>query len=344
MRDGALAAAQVMASGTLRDVVIALDRSALGVALVIDESMRLLGIFTDGDVRRALLRDATLDSALHRYMRREFISVTTSAGRAEVLDLMQARRFNVVPIVDEHGVLRGLHHLHDLIGVAPRPNWAVIMAGGRGTRLGALTGDLPKPMLRVAGRPILERLVLHLVGFGVRRIFLAVNYLGHVVEQHFGDGKQLGCSIEYLREQQPLGTCGALSLLPERPTEPFLVLNGDLVTQANFGAMLDAHRGDVMLTIATRRHFHTVPYGVVEVDGTRVTQIVEKPTISRLINAGIYLLSPSLLDRIPHDTEFGMPSLVESCLARNERVESFEIADDWIDVGQKEQLSKARGE
>jgi NDP-sugar pyrophosphorylase family protein len=260
---------------------------------------------------------------------------------------MQARRFAIVPILDDNGLLCGLHQLHDLLGVAPRPNWAIIMAGGKGTRLGPLTGDVPKPMLRVAGRPILERLVLHLVGFGIRRVFLSVNYLANVIEDHFGDGSKFGCTIEYLREQAPLGTGGALSLLPEPPTSPFLVLNGDLVTQANFGAMIDTHmrnEPDVMLTMATRRYFHTVPYGTVEVDKDRITEVVEKPTLSRLINAGIYLVSPRLLDRVPKDREFGMPSLVEMCLSRGERVDAFEVADDWIDVGHKDQLQAARGE
>ena len=339
-----LVAAQVLVSGTLRDVAAAIDRSRLGVALVVDADKRLLGIFTDGDLRRSLLRDATLDSRLESYMRREFTSVSPTAARAEVLELMQARRFLAVPILDKDGVLVGVHHLHDLLGIAPRTNWAVIMAGGRGARLGPLTGDVPKPMLKVAGRPIIERLVLHLVGFGIRRIFIAVNYLGHVIENHFGDGKLFGCTIEYLREHQPLGTCGALSLLPARPSEPFLVVNGDLVTQANIGAMLDAHARDVMITVATRRYLHTVPYGAVDLDGSRVVGFVEKPTLDRLINAGIYIVSPQLLDRVPRDTELGMPALIATCLERHERVEAFEIADDWIDVGQKEQLRQARGE
>jgi dTDP-glucose pyrophosphorylase len=347
MAKGALETAQVLTSGTLRDVISALDRSALGVALVVDDAQHLLGIFTDGDVRRALLHDATLEAPLERYMRRAFTSVSSGTTRAEVLELMSAMQFAVVPILDERGVLRGLHRLHDLLGVAPRPNWAVIMAGGRGTRLGALTREVPKPMMRVAGRPILERLVLHLVGFGIRRIFLSVNYLAHVIEEHFGDGSKFDCTIEYLREERALGTGGALSLLAARPTDPLLVLNGDLVTQANVGAMIDIHtraRPEVMLTMATRRYFHTIPYGVVEADDTRVVRVIEKPSLSRLINAGIYLLSPRLLERIPRDQDFAMTTLVDGCLERGELVESFELADDWIDVGEQDQLKQARGE
>ena len=344
---GAHGRAQVDISGTLRDVVLALDRGALRVALVMSVPSQLAGIFTDGDLRRALLRGASLDSLLEPEMQRHFTSVDPRVSRAEVLDLMQARQFTVVPIVDAAGTYHGCHHLHDLLGVAARSNVALIMAGGRGVRLGSLTANLPKPMIRVAGRPIIERMVLHLVGFGVRKIYVSLNYLGHIIEQHFGDGARFGCAIEYLREDRPLGTGGALSLLPELPSAPFVVVNGDVITQADLGAMLDAHEAnatDVMITLATRRYVHTVPFGCIEVEGNRIVEVEEKPTISRLINAGMYVVSPRLLARVARNTEFSMPSLIEGCLERGERVESFEIADDWIDVGQKEQLAMARGE
>lgn len=326
-------------------MIAALDAGALGVSFVMSDATTLAGIFTDGDVRRALLKGATLESSLASHMKQQFTSVSPAMGRAEVLDLMQARRFTVVPIIDDDGSFRGCHHLHDLLGVAPRPNWAVIMAGGRGTRLGPLTANLPKPMIRVAGRPILERMVLHLVGFGVRRIFISVNYLAHLIEEHFGDGSQFGCRIDYLREERPLGTGGALSILPEVPTAPLLVVNGDVVTQADLGAMIDYHAsGDGVVTVATRPYLHTVPFGCIEVRDGRVIEMEEKPTLTRSINAGMYVISPEVIARIPRSTELTMPSVLEDCLARNERVLAYEVATDWVDVGQKEQLREARGE
>lgn len=336
----------VPVSGTLRDVLAALDSQGIGIAMITDDATRLVGILTDGDARRALLAGATLASLVEPLMQRVFVSVAPTAGRAEVLDLMQARRIDAVPILDARGLLCGCHQLHDILGVETRENWAVIMAGGKGTRLGPLTRDLPKPMIRVAGRPILERLVLHLVGFGVRRIFLAVNYLGHMIEEHFGDGAGFGCSIGYLREDRPLGTGGALALLPEPPAHPILVVNGDLVTQADVGVMLDGHVGatDAALTVAVRRYVQTIPFGCVDVDDGCVVAIEEKPMMSRLINAGIYAVEPRLLDRIPRDAEFTMPGLVADCLQRGERVRSFEVSEDWIDIGQREQLGEARGE
>lgn len=339
-----LARAQVPISGNLRDVLLALDRSAFSVALVMGGPQHLIGIFTDGDVRRALLRGATLEDKLADHVNRTFTSVGPHVVRAEVLELMQARKFAIVPIVDETGSFLGCHRLQNLLGVTPRPNWAVVMAGGRGARLGSLTQAVPKPMLQVAGRPILERIVLNLVGIGIRRVFLAINYLGHVIEAHFGDGGQFGCSIEYLRETTPLGTAGALSLLPQTPEHPLLAINGDVVTQARLGAMLDAHDSETAITIATRRYLHSIPFGCISQDGDRITDIEEKPTINRSINAGIYVLAPHIIARVPRDHEVAMTSVIAECLTKHERVTAFEVAEDWIDVGQREHLNRARGE
>jgi NDP-sugar pyrophosphorylase family protein len=219
------------------------------------------------------------------------------------------------------------------------------MAGGKGTRLLPLTETVPKPMLRVAGRPILERLVLHLVGHGIQRIFLSVHHLSRVIEDHFGDGRALGCRIEYLREEKPLGTGGALSLLPEVPTAPLLVMNGDLVTQADVGALLDFQAsGTQVATMAIRRYFHTVPFGCVEADGDRLTGLTEKPTISRMVNAGIYAISPALLRGLERGTATTMPDLLAAAMGRGETVRTFEVSGDWIDVGHGDQLKQARGD
>lgn len=334
----------VLAKGsTIEDAMRSLDRSGVEISLVVDEEGILLGTVTDGDVRRALLSGASLSASASDCMNRSFASVTPSAGRAEVMDLMQARRLSGVPVVDARGRLIGLHLLHELLGRSARPNWAVIMAGGFGSRLWPLTEAVPKPMLRVAGRPILERIVLHLVSFGVRKIFIAVHYLADVIEGHFGDGSRFGCRIEYLREEQPLGTGGALTLLPAQPEHPLLLMNGDLVTQADVGRLLDFHEVEqAKATIAVRSHFQTIPYGCVELDGVRVRQLEEKPRIARLVNAGIYVLNPDLLSRIPPGREYAITDLFADMLSRNERVCGFEVEGDWIDVGQKDTLEQAR--
>ncbi|NVB78326.1 MAG: CBS domain-containing protein [Kofleriaceae bacterium] len=336
--------ATVPATGTIRDAMLALERGSLAIALVVDHG-RLVGLLTDGDIRRALLRGAAVTDCVADHMQRNFVSVGAHAQRAEVIELMQARYIQQIPVVDADGRLTGLHLLRDVIGVPKRENWAVIMAGGRGTRLAPLTDLLPKPMLRVAGRPILERIVLHLVGQGVRRIYLAINYLGHIIRDHFGDGSRFGARIEYLSEEQALGTGGALSLLPEPPTSPVLVMNGDLVTQADVGALLAFHEaGGQKATVAVRKYFHTVPFGCVELDGERLVRLEEKPTLTRLVNAGIYVLAPELVTALPRNTPIGLPDILGDAMNRGQDVRAFEIDDDWIDVGQRDQLSQARGD
>jgi NDP-sugar pyrophosphorylase family protein len=198
-------------------------------------------------------------------------------------------------------------------------------------------------MLLVAGRPILERLVLHLVGSGFRRIFISINYLGHVIEEYFGNGDKFGCRIEYLRELEPLGTGGSLALLPETPKDPVLVLNGDLVTQVKFGEMLEFHRGgSYAATLGVREYSHAVPFGCIKTRGERIIQFEEKPLLSRLINAGLYVIEPALLARVRKHENFPITDLFEDCLRRKEQLGAFQVDDEWIDVGQREQLKLAR--
>ena len=331
-------------NSTIREGMQAIDRGACWIALVVDDVNKLLGLITDGDVRRALLAGAALGDPLEPYMQKKFTAVTPEVGRSEVLDIMRARTLNQIPIVDEGGKLVGLHLLREIIGAVRRPNWAVVMAGGRGERLRPLTDTVPKPMIKVAGRPILERIVLHLVGFGIRRIFLSVNYLSQIIEEHFGDGSRLGCQIEYLREDEPLGTGGALSLLPEKPQNPLLVLNGDLLTEFDVGNMLAFHdQGGYAATMGIHDYVQTVPFGVLDIAEGRILGIREKPTMTYPTNAGIYVLNPELLDRVPRNTMYTIPALVEDCLARGEGVGAFSIEDDWMDIGRPQELQRARG-
>ncbi len=332
-------------TSTIREALASLDESSAKLVVITDTGRRVVGIMTDGDVRRALLRGATLEDPVLPHVRRTFTHVDARASRADVLDLMQARSVAEVPILDASGHLVGLHRMHDVLARKQRDNCAVVMAGGKGTRLGPLTDSMPKPMLKVAGRPILERIVLHLAGVGIQHIYLAINYLGHVVEEHFGDGSRFGCRIEYIREQSALGTAGALSLLPNKPERPVLVMNGDLVTQTDFADMIDFHeRHGQAVTVGVRRYVHTVPFGCFELDGDRVASVEEKPTLAKVINAGIYVLAPEMLARVPLGREYTMPDLVGDALSTHKGVVAYEITDDWVDVGRVAELRKARGE
>lgn len=330
---------------TLLEALRVIDRGGIELAFVADAARRVVGTLSDGDARRAILRGARLDEpgVAGASMRTAFTSVGPDAQRAEVLDMMRVRNISQVPVLDADGRMIGLHLLHELIGAVERPNAAVIMAGGQGIRLRPLTETVPKPMLPVAGRPILERLVLHLVGYGVREIFVAVNYLGTVIEQHFGDGRHFGCRISYLREEQPLGTGGALSLLPELAA-PVLVMNGDLVTQANLDAVLAFHEtGGFAATSCLRPYQVEVPFGVAEVAGDRLVGLREKPTQTMMINAGIYVLSPEVVRLVPKDTAYPITDLLLACIARDLPVGAHVLDGDWLDVGRHQELKRAQG-
>jgi len=335
----------VKPDATILDAMRTMDDGGQAVAFVCGGRGRVLGLLTDGDLRRALLSGETLASrCLEGAMKRDFAFARPDTGRADALELMRARHIEQLPILDETRRLVGLHTLHELLGRQERPNWAVIMAGGRGTRLWPITQHVPKPMVHVAGRPILERLVLHLVGHGIRHIWLAVNYLAEMIEAHFGDGREFGCEIRYLHETTALGTGGPLALLPERPLHPLLVMNGDLVTQADIGRLLAFHeQGKYAATIGLRPYGVDIPFGVATIEGDRIVELREKPTEHRFINAGMYVLSPKLLRHIPCDREYPITELFASCLQRQWPLGAHVIEDEWLDVGRPAELSKARG-
>lgn len=331
-------------SATLLDAMRVIDQGAARVALVVDESNQLLGTLTDGDIRRAIIGGAVLDSMINPYISKDCMSVSPDTGRAEVIDLMQAHMIDQIPVLDKDRELVGLHLLHGLLGAQDRPNWAVIMAGGKGTRLRPITEHLPKPMIKVAGRPILERLILHLISFGVKKIFLSINYMGHVIEDYFSDGSRLGCSIEYLREENPLGTGGALSLLPEKPKDPLLVMNGDLVMQANIEQLLTFHqKGDYYATMGVSSYHHEVPYGCVIADAGRIFSLEEKPVNSFLVNAGLYVLSPEAVSEIPSQF-FPITQLFEQAIVQDRSCGCYSIEEEWADVGRIDDLKKVKGE
>jgi dTDP-glucose pyrophosphorylase len=328
---------------TIRDALAAIDAGASGVAMILNENGTLEGLMTDGDIRRLLLAGAEMNSPITEGINRNFTHVSPNTPRADVLDLMHARNIEQIPILDHEGKLTGVHIIGSIVANDTLPNWVVIMAGGKGTRLGELTQDTPKPMLKVAGRPILERIVLHLVGSGIRRIYLAVNYLSQVIEDHFGDGKDFGCEICYIRENSPMGSGGALSLLPEQPAHPLIVMNGDLVTDFHVRRMLQHHvAGDYAATIGLNHYNHRVPFGCVSLKDGAVEKLREKPLLNELVNCGIYTLSPDILSRVRKEF-FPITELFEECLDNNEPIGGYIIEEDWADIGMPEELSNAQG-
>jgi len=328
---------------TLLEGMRAIDRGAIQMAVVEDGEGTMVGLITDGDIRRGLLAGMSLSDPIEACCQRGFVSVSEGTARVQVLEMMLARSFEHVPVVDERGCLKGVHLLTEFLSPRRRENIAVIMAGGKGTRLGELTRSLPKPMIKVAGRPILERIIHQLVGAGVTKIYLAVNYLAEVIEDYFGDGRKFGCQIFYLREESPLGSGGALSLLPEPIDEAILVMNGDLISEFDVERFLDTHeKTKAAITVGVQSYQHQVPFGCVQIEDGQIRALVEKPALSETINTGIYAIAPKYVAMVPNSF-FPMISLVESALRAGEIVTPFQI-DEWVDVGEPKQLARARGE
>ena len=328
-----------------------LDRYGKGIALVLDTEGRLIATVTDGDIRRAVLARLDLDSEVTTLLesrgpafRRAPITATVGTPDEVLLHTMTEKGLRQIPIIDDEGKVTNLVLLTDLVKEYELPLRAVVMAGGFGTRLRPLTEDIPKPMLPVGDRPLLELIVEQLREAGIRQVNVATHYKGEVISEHFKDGQDFGVDIRYVKEDQPLGTVGALSLL-EESEEPVLVMNGDILTRVDFRAMLNFHREHhADLTIAVRQYELSVPYGVVMTDGVSVTDISEKPVVKQFINAGIYLLSSSVRRLIPNGKPYDIPDLIQLLLKEGQRVVCFPIREYWLDIGKADHYDQAKSD
>jgi dTDP-glucose pyrophosphorylase len=327
----------------VREVIATIDAGRLGLAVVTDEVGRLLGIVTDVDVRKGLLRGMRLDDPAASIMCATPSLARPDTTRSELLALMHRTGIRQVPVVDFAGRVLGVEILKDLTADAPaRQTEVVIMAGGRGARLRPLTDETPKPMLPIGGRPLLEILVERLRQQGFTRLTLAVRYKRDVIERHFGDGTKWGVTIRYVREGEAAGTAGALFLLDPRPAAPFLVVNGDLLTDLSFERLVEYHVSHAAdLTVCAKAYRIEIPFGVVDLAGEAVTDLREKPGAEFYVNAGIYVLSPAALDRLSATGPLDMPDLVRHLLAAGARVTGFPVREKWFDIGTAEDYRRA---
>jgi dTDP-glucose pyrophosphorylase len=325
----------VRPDATVAEALAVLDAGALGLALVCDGDGRLRGIVTDVDVRKGLLRGMRLEDRAETIMCREpSVVARPSATREDVIALMHRTGIRQVPIVDDDGRVLGVEILKDLTAARARETEVVVMAGGRGDRLRPLTDDLPKPMLPLGGRPVLEHLVERLREQGFVNLTFAIHYKGDVIERYFGSGDKHGVRIRYVREPEQRGTAGALSLLVPRPSAPFVVLNGDLVTDVNFESLVHYHEThEADLTMCVTEYRVELPFGVIDLDGERVVDVREKPGAAYTVNAGIYVLSPGVLDRVEVSGRLDMTDVVRRALAAGARVTCFPLRERWVDIG-----------
>jgi dTDP-glucose pyrophosphorylase len=338
-------AARITADATLQATIRNLDASGLQIALVVEPSGVLLGTVTDGDIRRGLLRGLDLSVSVDKIMYREPLVVPPALGRDTVLQLMRANKIHQLPVVDERRRLVGLHLWDELLVPAQRPNLMVIMAGGKGTRLRPHTESCPKPLLPVGGKPMLEHIIERASAEGFKKFVLSIHYLGEMIEDYFGDGSRWQVRIDYLREPLPLGTAGALSLLETRPTAPFVVSNGDVLTDIRYGELLDFHcRHTAAATMAVRLHEWQHPFGVVRTKGVDIVSMEEKPISRSHINAGIYILEPSALDVLSSGEHCDMPTLFGRLQHKSARTIVYPMHEPWLDVGRVDDLERARAQ
>ena len=323
-----------------------LTSSSMRIVMVVDKEDRLLGTVTDGDIRRALMAGNAMTSPVTTVMQKNPIAITQGDSRRKALQIMREKDLLHLPVLDVKGVVVGLETVRDLLFKEQRPNPVLLMAGGFGKRLYPLTREVPKPLLPVGEKPILQTILEQLAEGGFSQFFLAVHYRSEQVRAHFGDGSKWGVRIEYLEERQPLGTAGALSLLDQTMIDaPLLMMNGDLLTRLDFGQLVDFHgEHGGLATMCVREYDFQIPYGVVHGDGDQVTDIIEKPVQKFFVNAGIYILEPELLGQCRPDEAIDMPDLLREVVNDGRKVSMFPIHEYWLDIGRMEEYERAQVE
>jgi dTDP-glucose pyrophosphorylase/CBS domain-containing protein len=339
----------IPANGTVSQAVGAIERGRKTIAVLVDSDGLLVGTISDGDVRRAILRGVATDAPARDIANPTPTTVPDGTSEDDIARLLTQCGLEALPIVDASGRFLRTAFIEDMTRLKGTPAsaagyWAaVIMAGGEGKRLRPYTDKMPKPMLHIGGMPIMERNIRSLARLGVPRFFLSINYLGHIIEQHFADGAALGTHIAYLREDEPLGTGGALGLIDEPPGGPILIMNGDLITGIDVGKLLAFHNEHgAQITVAAKEYRMEVPFGVLQTAGAEITGMREKPSERFLCNAGIYVLHPQVIERLPRGPRFDMTTLIEIAMREKRKVVAFPLFELWHDVGTPSQLEEAR--
>ncbi len=333
----------------LSEVLPILDKNGKGVVLVVDDDRTFHGLVTDGDIRRAIMSHVDFKVPVKEFLLKKEgpgpdkpLTALDSSEENELIALMERNRVRHLPLLDREGLVSALTLISEIGSGIDRKMQAVVMAGGKGMRLRPLTNKVPKPLLPIGGKPVIERIIDQLRNSGIQEISISTLYRADKIQEHFGDGSEFGVNLHYTEEEQPLGTAGALSLLKE-VQEPVLVINGDILTAVNFRAMFDFHKEHKAdLTVAVRKYEFSVPFGVVEVENAMVNNLQEKPNLSIFINAGIYLIQPEVLENITPNEHLDMTDLIEGLLEKGQPVASFPVHEYWIDIGQLGDYTQAQ--
>jgi len=330
---------------TISDAIDVLESKALRIVLVVDDVGKLLGVVTDGDIRRGLIRHMNMNTPVSEIMCKTPTVASLKDDRDKILVLMKSGDFLHIPLVDGDGRVAGLETLQHLLDNKRFDNPVLLMAGGLGKRLRPLTNDTPKPLLKIGNKPILETILERILDAGFHNFYISTCYKSDMVRDYFGDGGKWNVNIRYICEKEPMGTAGALGLLPDdMPDLPLLVMNGDLLTKINFEHLLQFHKEEGGLaTMCVREYDFQVPYGVIKSEGRRITSIEEKPVHKFFVNAGIYVLEPELVRSLNKTSYLDMPDLLEDKINQNQQINMFPVHEYWLDIGRMEEIERARG-
>ncbi|MCG9632614.1 nucleotidyltransferase family protein [Vibrio sp. Isolate30] len=332
---------------TIRDALEIINNEALRVVLVVNEEQELLGVVTDGDIRRGLLNNLPLTEPVSEVMNTNPTTALEGSSREELIELMESRGILSIPLLDASDKVVGLETLHGALHQPKHHNPVFIMAGGFGTRLKPLTDTCPKPMLHIGNKPILETVIRSFIKAGFVNFYISTHYMPEQIQAHFGDGSEMGVNITYVHEEQPLGTGGALGLLPkDLPKDlPLIMMNGDVLTKVDFQRLLDFHVDNgADATMCVREYDYQIPYGVINGEGNKITSMVEKPVQRFFVNAGIYVVSPEVIASVPKNHRVDMPTLLEEHMNERDNVLMFPIHEYWLDIGRMDDFNRAQAD
>ncbi|EOW9249441.1 nucleotidyltransferase family protein [Vibrio cholerae] len=335
----------IKSDDSIREALEIINNEALRVALVVNHNQHLVGVVTDGDIRRGLLKNLALDDLVSLVMNSSPTTAPKGTSREKLIELMEKKDILSIPLLDEEGVVVGLETLHGVLHRPKYQNPVFIMAGGFGTRLRPLTDNCPKPMLKIGDKPILETVIRSFIKAGFVNFYISTHYMPELIHEHFGDGSELNINITYIHEESPLGTGGALGLLPKNSLGdlPLIMMNGDVLTKVDFQRLLDFHVShDADATMCVREYDYQIPYGVVNGDGNRITSMVEKPIQRFFVNAGIYVISPQIIQSVPKNYRIDMPTLLEQHIQERDKVLMFPIHEYWLDIGRMDDFNRAQ--
>lgn len=326
----------------VRDAISVIDKNDQKIAIIINKEGKLLGTVTDGDIRRALLKGISLDSLVENVMEPHPTTGSIYDDSTHLLEALDAKKLSIIPLIDENNFIVDVKKKQELAKILKYDNPIVIMAGGLATRLRPLTENIPKSMLKIGGKPLLEIILEQLCQFGFKNIFISVNYLANSIESYFKDGRNFNLNIQYLRETKRMGTAGSLHLLPQKLESPVIVINGDLLTKINYASLLDFHQSNnATMTVCVRDYETQVPYGVIDLNGLEVLGIEEKPIHSYFVNAGLYVIAPEVIYSLPEKVYMDMPSLIEILIEQQKKIIAFPVREYWVDIGKHEDLARA---